>query len=42
MAKIVLHKTDKDEGKSGGCVFKQGHVERELPIGEKGVLTIDI
>lgn len=39
---INSYSIDKDEGKGGCCVFKQGHVERELPIGEKGVLTIDI
>lgn len=30
------------EAKGGCCVFRKGRIEKELPIGEKGVLTVDI
>lgn len=39
---INSYSTDENEGKGGCCVFNQGYIEKELPIGEKGVLIINI
>lgn len=39
---INSYSTDKNEAKGGCCVFNQGSIIKELPIGEKGVLIVDL
>ena len=35
---INSYSPDENEGKGGCCVFNQGHIENELPVGERGIL----
>lgn len=39
---INSYSADKDEAKGGCCVFNQGYILKELPIGEEGLLIVDL